>query len=154
MAPRSSAGLGHQQGSGGGGLGAGRGEGVVLAGEGSGLFLAGELFRGGLPELAIELGDALFLTFVQAGGLFEVGGGVAAAFFQSREGSGGFGGFLLEVFAFRAKLLQLPLNVREAEFQGGALRFKRLHLALAAGDQGSAGLAGVLVAVGGEGPLL
>ena len=81
----------------------------MLEGERGGLFFAALLFGSGLGELLVELLDASVLRIEEASGLFEVGGGVAATFFETGECGGGFGCSLLQEFALLAKGAELLL---------------------------------------------
>ena len=105
-------------------------------------------------ELLIELLDALVLAVVEAGGLLEVGGGVAAALFEAGERGCGCGCRLLELFAAAAELVELRLELGEGGFEGGALVLEGCGFLLAAGDELGLLVAGVAVAFGGESPVL
>ncbi len=147
-------GLGGEAGAFGHGGGAEFGELGVLDGEGCGLFFAAEFFRCGGGELLVELLNALVLTVVDAIGLFEVGGGVATAFFEAGECGGGCSCGLLELFAAAAKLVELLLKLGEVGFERDALVLEGCGLLLAPGDEVGLLVAGVAIALGGEGPVL
>ncbi len=136
------------------GGGAEFGELGVLDGEGGGLLFAAEFFSCGGGELLVELLNALILAVVEAGGLLEVGGGVAAALFEACERGRGCSCGLLELFAPAAELIELLLQVCEAGFEGGALVLEGCGLLLAAGDEIGLLVAGVAVALAGESPVL
>ncbi len=99
----------------------------MLGGEGGGLLFAAEFFCCGGGELLVELLDALVLAVVDAVGLLEVGGGVAAALFEAGECGRGCGCSLLELFAAAAELVELLLQVGEAGFEGSALVLEGLR---------------------------
>ena len=80
--------------------------------------------------------------------------GVAAALFESGEVGCCCGGRLLELLALRAEFFELVLEVGEAGFEGGALVLEGGGLLLAAGDEFGLLVAGVAIALGGEGPVL
>jgi hypothetical protein len=126
----------------------------VLNGQGGGLLFAAEFFCGRGFELLRELLDALALAVVDPVGLLEVGGGVAAALFEACEGSGGGGCCLLQLFAAAAELVELFLKSGEVGFKGDALVLKGRRFLLAAGDEVGLLVAGVAVALAGEGPVL
>ena len=130
------------------------GEFGVLDGEGCGLFFAAEFFCGGGCELLFELLDALALAVVDAVGLLEVGGGVATAFFEAGERGRGCCGCLLEFFAAAAELVELFLKGGEVGFEGDALVLEGCRFLLAAGDEVGLLVAGVAIALAGEGPVL
>ena len=95
MAARSSAASRGEASTFGHGCGAQFGELGVLDGEGCGLLFAAEFLCCGGVELLVELLDALVLAVVDAVGLLEVGGGVAAALFEACERGRGCGCGLL-----------------------------------------------------------
>src|ERR1700733_542771 len=96
----------------------------------------------------------MVLAVIEARGLVEVGSGVAAALFETRESGCGCGCGLLQIFALATKLVKPLLQGDEGCFEGSALILEGCGLLLAASNQLSLLVAGVAVALVGECPIL
>ena len=75
------------------------------------------------------------LAVVEAGGLLEVGGGVAAALFEAGERGGGGCGGLLELFALAAEVFDLLGEGRRGWPRGCCVRLRSCGFLLPAGDE-------------------